>query len=68
MLRPFHRLLTIAAVFCAPVLAYAQATQEATGLGQPEIFVTPCAWNALHGRFIMKRINHQEAHSLNGDA
>jgi len=26
------------------------------------------AWNALHGRFIMKRINHQEAHSLNGDA
>jgi transposase-like protein len=23
------------------------------------------AWNALHGRFIMKRINHQEAYSLN---
>ena len=24
------------------------------------------AWNALHGRFIMKRINHQEAYSLMG--
>jgi transposase-like protein len=24
------------------------------------------AWNSLHGRFIMKRINHQEAYSLNG--
>jgi transposase-like protein len=23
------------------------------------------AWNSLHGRFIMKRINHQEAYSLN---
>jgi transposase-like protein len=23
------------------------------------------AWNELHGRFIMKRINHQEAYSLN---
>src|ERR1700751_4539675 len=23
------------------------------------------AWNPLHGRFIMKRINHQEAYSLN---
>src|SRR5438309_10927922 len=23
------------------------------------------AWNALHGRFTMKRINHQEAYSLN---
>jgi ISXO2-like transposase domain len=23
------------------------------------------AWNELHGRFIMKRINHQEAFSLN---
>jgi transposase-like protein len=23
------------------------------------------AWNALHGRFLMKRINHQEAYSLN---
>jgi ISXO2-like transposase domain len=24
------------------------------------------AWNALHGRFEMKRINHQEAYSLDG--
>jgi transposase-like protein len=24
------------------------------------------AWNPLHGRFIMKRINHQEAYSLDG--
>ena len=24
------------------------------------------AWNDLHGRFEMKRINHQEAYSLNG--
>ena len=24
------------------------------------------AWNELHGRFEMKRINHQEAYSLNG--
>jgi len=24
------------------------------------------AWNELHGRFIMKRINHHEAYSLNG--
>jgi hypothetical protein len=23
------------------------------------------AWNPLHGRFLMKRINHQEAYSLN---
>jgi transposase-like protein len=24
------------------------------------------AWNPLHGRFLLKRINHQEAYSLNG--
>jgi transposase-like protein len=24
------------------------------------------AWNPLHGRFVLKRINHQEAYSLNG--
>jgi hypothetical protein len=23
------------------------------------------AWNPLHGRFVLKRINHQEAYSLN---
>jgi ISXO2-like transposase domain len=26
------------------------------------------AWNALHGRFIMKRINHQEADACTNDA
>jgi hypothetical protein len=25
------------------------------------------AWNELHGRFTMHRINHQEAYSLDGD-
>ena len=45
-LRPIHRLLTIAATFCAPILAYAQTTQEATGLGHPQFFVTPYLWLA----------------------
>jgi hypothetical protein len=32
-----------------------------------EVFVDESgAWNALHGRFIMKPINHQEAYSLDG--
>jgi len=45
-LRPIHRLLPIAATFCAPILAYAQTTQEAPGLGHPQFFVTPYLWLA----------------------
>src|ERR1700730_817275 len=45
-LRPIHRLLAIAAVFFGPMFAYAQPAQEATGLGHPQLFVTPYLWLA----------------------
>jgi hypothetical protein len=46
MLRAAQRVLTMAAVFCAPALAYAQTTQEVTGPYGMQFFVTPYLWLA----------------------
>src|SRR6266481_9969188 len=46
VLRAAQRVLIMAAVFCAPALAYAQTTQEATGPYGMQFFVTPYLWLA----------------------
>src|ERR1700680_1579231 len=46
MLRAAQRVLTMAAVFCGPALAYPQTPQEVTGPYGMQFFVTPYLWLA----------------------